>query len=95
LSFHDFKKLLSKNSLLTRIQEKWFRKISEGKITILEQIYTLKVTDNKRKLIYKDNKLVGTKHYKIDSTKTKNKNNQNKVINYLCSDYPNFKLIIL
>jgi hypothetical protein len=38
----------------------------EGKITILNQIYTLKVTENKRRLIYdKNNKLIGTEAYKL------------------------------
>ena len=52
LCFQDFKKLLIKNSLLTKNQNKWSRNLSEGKITILNQIYTLKVTENKRRLIY-------------------------------------------
>ena len=33
------------------------------------QLYTLKVTENKRELIYKNNKLIGTKAYKIDNSK--------------------------
>jgi len=56
LTFQDFQKLLIKDSLLVRNQEKWFRNLEEGKITILEQIYTLQVIDNKRKLIYNKNK---------------------------------------
>jgi len=69
LSFQDFHKLLTKDSLLTRKQEKWFRNLSEGKITILEQIYTLKVNENKRKLIYDGNKLVSTKTYNLENGK--------------------------
>jgi hypothetical protein len=69
LTFQDFQKLLKKDSLLIRNQEKWFRKLSEGKITILEQIYTLKINENKRKLIYKNNKLEFSKPYKIDESK--------------------------
>jgi hypothetical protein len=45
------------------------RNLSEGEINVLEQVYTLKVTENKRKLIYKNNKLVGTNAYKIDKRK--------------------------
>jgi hypothetical protein len=57
---------LTKNSLLIRNQEKWFRKLSEAKITILEQLYTLKINENKRKLIFdKNNKLIGTETYKL------------------------------
>ena len=47
LSFQDFKKLLFKDALIEKSQSKWFRKLSEGKINILEEIYTLKVNDNK------------------------------------------------
>jgi hypothetical protein len=45
------------------------RNLSEGQIKLLDQVYTLQVTDNKRKLIYKNNKLVGTNAYKIDKRK--------------------------
>lgn len=42
-------------------QNKWFRNLNEANIQILEQVYTLKVTGNKRDLIYKNGKLVETK----------------------------------
>jgi hypothetical protein len=45
------------------------RNLSEGHIKLLDQVYTLSVTDNKRQLIYKNNKLVGTTAYKIDNHK--------------------------
>jgi hypothetical protein len=45
------------------------RNLSEGQIKLLDQVYTLQVTDNKRQLIYKNNKLVGTRAYKIDKSK--------------------------
>jgi hypothetical protein len=46
------------------------KNISEGTISILDQLYTLKVTDNKRKLIYsKNNELIGSKPYIIDPDK--------------------------
>jgi hypothetical protein len=35
----------------------------------LEQFYTIKVTENKRELIFKNNKLIGTKPFKIDNSK--------------------------
>src|SRR6267142_159046 len=39
----------------------------EGNISVIEQLYTLKVTDNKRKLIYnEDNTLYSTEPYIID-----------------------------
>ena len=45
------------------------RNLSEGHIKLLNQVYTLSVTDNKRQLIYKNNKFIETKPYKIDKNK--------------------------
>nr|YP_009487300.1 hypothetical protein [Russula lepida]AWB36202.1 hypothetical protein [Russula lepida] len=70
LTMEDFKKLLFKDSLIEKTQSKWFRKLSDGKINVLEELYTLKVNDNKRELIYnKNNKLIATRAYKIDKSK--------------------------
>lgn len=69
LTKSDFESLLFKDAFLQKSQSKWFRNLSEGQINILEQVYTLKVTENKRQLIYKNNKLIGTKAYKIDKAK--------------------------
>jgi hypothetical protein len=69
LTMSDFKTLLNKDAVLQKHQSKWFRNLSEGQINILEQIYTLKVTENKRKLIYRNSKLVSTQSYKIDKSK--------------------------
>jgi hypothetical protein len=44
------------------------RNLSSGYINLVKQLYTLKVTANKRELIYKNSKLIGTKPYKIDKT---------------------------
>ena len=67
----DFKKLLNKNVFIEKSQTKWMRKLSEGHIELLDSIYTLKVTDNKRKLIYNKNvKLISTEAYKISTDKT-------------------------
>jgi hypothetical protein len=69
LTFEDFENLLVKDFSIQKSQTKWTRNLTEGKIHLLNELYTLKVTENKRKLIYKNNKLVGTKPYKIDSNK--------------------------
>ena len=54
--------LLNKDYKLDLNQRKWFRSLSEGNINILEQTYNLKVTGNKRELIYDNNNiLIGTK----------------------------------
>jgi hypothetical protein len=53
--------LLNEDYKLTYFQRKWFRSLSEANINILDQTYTLKVTNNKRELVFKDGKLIGTK----------------------------------
>jgi hypothetical protein len=45
------------------------KNITKGNISILNEVYTLKVTNNKRKLIYENNKLVKTVPYVIDLNK--------------------------
>src|SRR4029077_11732504 len=52
--------LLFLNNNLTFSQLKWFKNIANANISVLEQLYTLKVTGNKRKLIYDNNLLIGT-----------------------------------
>ena len=42
------------------------RSLSEGTINILNQTYNLKVTGNKRELLYQNSVLVDTKPFKID-----------------------------
>ena len=70
LTMNDFEQLLYKESILKKIQTKFIRNLSEGNIKLLEQIYTLQVTDNKRKLIFnKNGKFVSTKAYKINKDK--------------------------
>jgi DNA polymerase family B len=71
LEFKDFEILLEKNSFIGKLQSKWFRNLTESKINILDQLYTIKHTNNKRKLIYnKNNKLIGTESYIINKDKT-------------------------
>jgi len=51
LTMKDFESLLYKDALLTKSQTKWFKNLSEGHISVLDQLYTLRVTDNKRELL--------------------------------------------
>lgn len=44
-------------------QEKWFKNISDGKITTKVVKYTLTLTENKIKIIFKDNKIYDTIPY--------------------------------
>jgi DNA polymerase type B, organellar and viral len=70
LTLQDFKQLLYKDTFIEKFHRKWFRDLSKAQIQLLEQVYTLKVTDNKRELIYdKNNKLISTKPYKISGDK--------------------------
>jgi len=66
----DFEKLLFKESTLEKFQTKWIKKLSKGQIEVIDQLYTLKVTDNKRKLIYNENnKLIKTEAFVINDKK--------------------------
>jgi hypothetical protein len=69
LNYEDFEKLLNRNILIEKTQEKWFRNLSDGKIDLINELYTLQVNENKRELIYENNIFVGTKAYRIDKSK--------------------------
>jgi hypothetical protein len=45
------------------------KNLSSGYISVINELYTLKVTDNKRKLIYENNKLIGTVPFVINKNK--------------------------
>lgn len=55
VSLKDIEPLLYKSKILEIHHSKWFRDYSDGSITIKDELYSLTVTDNKRKLIYDDN----------------------------------------
>lgn len=68
--FNDFENLLFKESWIKKIQTKWRKNLTEGNLSVLKEIYTLQVTNNKRKLIYDiNNKLVITNPYIINVDK--------------------------
>ncbi len=70
IDFNDFQKLLTKDTIIAKTQPKWFRSLSESKIKILEQLYSIKTTNNKRLLVYDNNyNLIGTRNYRIDKSK--------------------------
>jgi hypothetical protein len=52
LSVTNLEHLLVKDSTKEITQEKWYKKVIEGEISISDVIYTLKVTSNKRDPIY-------------------------------------------
>ena len=68
LTYEDFEGLLYKDAFLEKTNEVWLKSISGAHISILHPVYTLKVTDEKRELIYDDNnKLVSTKSIHLDN----------------------------
>jgi len=70
LTIEDFENLLFKDNYLEKSQIKWRKNLHEGNISVINQLYTLKVTDNKRKLIYdQNNKLIDTNPYIINEEK--------------------------
>jgi hypothetical protein len=58
LTKNDFENLLFKQSILEKFQTKWIKNLSAAQIEVKEEMYTLQVTDNKRKLIYYFHKLI-------------------------------------
>ena len=70
VNLNTLESLLINDSSIKFNQNKWFRSIVDANITIKDQLYTLKVTGNKRKLIYDNNNLlINTKPYNINSNK--------------------------
>jgi len=70
LSIKDFENLLMKDYFIQKEQTKTFKSFEQGNIKKLQQIYTLRQTDNKRKLIFNSkNKLINTKPYVINHDK--------------------------
>lgn len=70
IDYNDLKSLLDiNNKSLELNQDKWFRSFEQGSITIKNQIYTLRATENKRKLVYEDNKIIGTTPFTINNDK--------------------------
>jgi hypothetical protein len=70
VKYSDLKALLIKDSSLDLDQELWFRSIEEGTITIKNQLYKLVPTENKRQLIYSNNKFINTKPFTINENKS-------------------------
>jgi hypothetical protein len=66
IPFDIFKDLLNKDSTLTLVQDKWFRDVQGGGIQILNSLYTLRATENKRLFVYnQDGVAVDTKPFNL------------------------------
>ena len=73
ITYKELKSLLVKEKTLTIQQEKWYKNINLGYISIKEELYTIIATENKRKLIYdKNNILVDTKPFILEENKILN-----------------------
>lgn len=57
IPFNDLKSLLKRGKFLEISNEKWYKSLSKGNITIKDEIYTLAITDSKRNLIYDNNNI--------------------------------------
>jgi hypothetical protein len=66
IHINDLEHLLIQDSSKEFTQEKWFKKVIEGEINVSDVAYTLKVTSNKRALIYVDGIFEGTRPYNYD-----------------------------
>jgi hypothetical protein len=71
IGFNDLALLLQKDSSRELSQQKWFKKVLEGSITVSDVAYTLKATSNKRQPIYVDGIFTDTAPYLYDNIKTK------------------------
>lgn len=70
ISFKELLKLFKRNKKLKIYQDKWYKNLSKGYIQIKKELYTLKVTDNKRNLIFdKNNKFINTSPFIIQDDK--------------------------
>jgi hypothetical protein len=63
----NLEQLLIKDSTKEFTQEKWFKKVIEGEITVADMVYTLKVTSNKREAIYVDGIFHNTVPYNYEA----------------------------
>ena len=68
ISYDDIKTLLVKGESIKINQNKWYKNIGEGHITVRDEVYTLMLTENKRELFFNnDNVFVDTKPYVLSN----------------------------
>lgn len=65
LVYDDFEALLFAKSEHAISTEKWYRSFTNSTISIKKTLYTLKVTESKRALIYTDHRFVYTKPFVV------------------------------
>ena len=68
VSFHELLVLLKKDETLEIDQNKLYKNIGKGYLTLQKEIYTLKLTENKRVLIFdKNNNFCETKPFILNN----------------------------
>lgn len=65
IEYEEIKKLLNFETLKL-MQEKFFKDYEKGSINITNQVYSLSVTSNKRKLVVENGQIVGTNPYTVN-----------------------------
>ena len=73
IKVQDLEDLMFRDSSKEFTQEKWFKKVLEGEISVSEVAYTLKVTSNKRRAIYISDVFENTKPFYYDELDNNNK----------------------
>lgn len=71
INFDTIANLLIQDSTREFTQEKWFKSITKGTITISDIAYTLKATSNKRQAVYMDGIYENTIPYFYDTLRDK------------------------
>nr|YP_010697821.1 hypothetical protein P1S03_mgp24 [Porodaedalea chrysoloma]WCF76782.1 hypothetical protein [Porodaedalea chrysoloma] len=68
ISLNEMKPLLNKDESLKINQDKWYKHIDKGLISVKNEIYTLIITDNKRELIFNEKRIFkDTKPYVLSN----------------------------
>jgi hypothetical protein len=73
ININDLDLLLIKDSTKEFTQDKWYKKIIEGEISVQETAYTLKVTSNKREAVYVNGVFDNTKPFNYDEITSNSK----------------------
>ena len=66
INFDTFEMLLQHNNYYDFEQDKFYKDLAKGRVSILETTYNLKVTSNKRATLYKNNVFTATAPFNYD-----------------------------
>lgn len=68
----EIKKVLYKDEKYNIYQDKWYKDVTNRKIDVVNEKYTLMVTGNKRKIIYNDNQIINSEPFIISEINNNN-----------------------